>query len=82
MVNNKTTQIEISGHTDNTGNAAYNLELSENRARSVYDYLIENQIEKDRISYKGYGDSNPIFPNDSDENRSKNRRTEFKIIGL
>lgn len=82
LVNNKTTQIEISGHTDNTGNAAYNLELSENRARSVYDYLIENQIEKDRISYKGYGDSNPIFPNDSDENRSKNRRTEFKIIGL
>ncbi|GAA4102194.1 OmpA family protein [Mucilaginibacter panaciglaebae] len=77
---NPTVRIEISGHTDNVGNDELNQTLSENRAKSVYDFLISGKIEPGRMVYKGYGKTQPIAPNDSDENRAKNRRTEFKII--
>lgn len=73
-------KIEIGGHTDNTGSKEYNKTLSENRARSVYNYLIENGISKDRLSYKGYDFSVPIADNDTEEGKSQNRRTEFKVI--
>jgi outer membrane protein OmpA-like peptidoglycan-associated protein len=78
---NPTLRIEISGHTDNVGNDALNQTLSENRAKAVYDYLIANKLDAARLVFKGYGKSQPIAPNDTDDNRSKNRRTEFKIIG-
>ncbi|GAB2978134.1 OmpA family protein [Mucilaginibacter puniceus] len=78
---NPTLRIEISGHTDNVGNDALNQTLSENRAKAVYDYLIANKMDPARLIFKGYGKTQPIAPNDTDENRSKNRRTEFKIIG-
>jgi outer membrane protein OmpA-like peptidoglycan-associated protein/Tol biopolymer transport system component len=71
--------IEISGHTDNVGNDQLNQTLSENRAKQVYQYLIANGISQDRLSYKGYGKTQPITTNDTEEGRSKNRRTEFKI---
>lgn len=77
---NPTLHIEISGHTDDVGNDASNNTLSENRARSVYQYLISNKIAADRLVYKGYGKTQPIAPNTTDEGRQKNRRTEFKII--
>lgn len=77
---NPTLHIEISGHTDDIGNDASNNTLSENRARSVYQYLISNKIAADRLVYKGYGKTQPIAPNTTDEGRQKNRRTEFKII--
>ncbi|HEY9535226.1 MAG TPA: OmpA family protein, partial [Mucilaginibacter sp.] len=77
---NPTVRIEISGHTDNVGNDDLNQTLSENRAKSVYDFLISGKIDPARMTYKGYGKTQPIAPNDSDENRAKNRRTEFKII--
>ena len=77
---NPTVHIEISGHTDNVGTAQSNQVLSENRAKSVYQYLLTNGVQADRLVYKGYGQTQPIAPNDNDENRSKNRRMEFKIV--
>jgi outer membrane protein OmpA-like peptidoglycan-associated protein/tetratricopeptide (TPR) repeat protein len=77
---NPTLRIEISGHTDNVGNDALNQTLSENRAKAVYDYLIANKMDVNRLVFKGYGKTQPIAPNDTDDGRSKNRRTEFKII--
>ena len=78
---NPTVHIEISGHTDDVGGDAFNQTLSQNRAKAVYNYLIANNINAARLVYKGYGEKQPIAPNTSDENRAKNRRTEFKIIG-
>jgi outer membrane protein OmpA-like peptidoglycan-associated protein len=80
LSNNPSMKIEISGHTDNVGDAKSNQLLSENRAKAVYDYLIEKRIASDRLSYKGYGMSQPIASNDTDEGRAQNRRTEFKIV--
>jgi len=77
---NPTIHIEISGHTDNVGNTQLNQVLSQNRAKSVYQYLVTSGINPARLVYKGFGDTQPILPNISDDNRSKNRRTEFKII--
>lgn len=73
-------RIEIAGHTDNKGSDEYNLNLSRQRAKAVYDYLVNRGISKQQISYKGYGDTDPLVPNDSEENRQKNRRIEFVII--
>ncbi|MFH1004301.1 MAG: OmpA family protein [Bacteroidota bacterium] len=78
--NNKTMKIELSGHTDNVGDKKSNQILSANRAKSVYEYLVVNNIFKERLTYKGYGDTKPVVPNDSDEHRQMNRRTEFKVI--
>jgi outer membrane protein OmpA-like peptidoglycan-associated protein len=78
---NSSLKIEIGGHTDDQGSKSYNLELSRNRAKAVSDWLITNKISKNRLSYKGYADNEPIMSNDSLEGRSRNRRTEFKITG-
>jgi outer membrane protein OmpA-like peptidoglycan-associated protein len=75
-----TLKIEISGHTDNIGSAAYNKPLSQNRAKAVVDYLVKNGIAASRLTYKGYGFDQPIATNDTDEGRQQNRRTEFKVI--
>ncbi len=80
LMENEGVKIEIAGHTDNIGSADFNQKLSENRAKSVYTYLLDNNIEENRLSYKGYGDQKPVSSNDSEEGRAKNRRTEFKII--
>lgn len=82
LQNNESLRIEISGHTDNTGSSDYNLKLSEHRAQAVYNYLIGNGISKERMFYKGYGETEPVSNNDTDEGRSENRRTEMKIIGI
>ncbi|MGB4774214.1 MAG: OmpA family protein [Daejeonella sp.] len=76
---NPTTSIEIGGHTDNTGDDKLNKTLSENRAKTVYNFLISNNIPAARLSYKGYGKSMPITDNGTEEGRKNNRRTEFKI---
>ncbi len=73
-------KIEISGHTDNTGNDAFNQKLSKNRAKAVVDYLIKNGVQKSRLTYKGYGSSEPVASNSTSEGRAQNRRVEFKII--
>ena len=74
---NKNISIEIAGHTDNVGSESYNLILSEKRAKSVYEKLIEFGVKKNQLSYIGYGFSNPIFPYEDVENRYLNRRTEI-----
>jgi len=80
LAQNPNIRIEISGHTDNVGNMQSNQVLSENRAKAVYSYLVAAGVNPQRLVYKGYGQTQPIVPNNSDENRAKNRRTEFKII--
>jgi outer membrane protein OmpA-like peptidoglycan-associated protein len=77
---NKGVKIEVSGHTDNVGTDQSNQVLSENRAKAVCLFLISNGIDATRLSFKGYGDTQPVATNDTDEGRAKNRRTEFKII--
>ena len=71
--------IQIQGHTDNIGNDAENLSLSENRARSVYNYLIIKGISAKRLMYKGFGKTMPVADNNTEEGRAKNRRTVFVI---
>lgn len=73
-------KIEIDGHTDNQGNAQDNLKLSTNRAKAVYEYLVSKGINKDRLAYKGFGSTKPAAPNDTEEGRAKNRRTEFRVL--
>ena len=79
MQNNKSIKIEIRGHTDNTGDAKFNMKLSENRAKKVAQYIIEKGIPVERIIFKGYGETKPIGDNATDEGRARNRRTEFAI---
>ena len=74
-------KVELSAHTDDKGADAYNLKLSERRANSVVNYLKLKGIPTNRLVAKGYGKTKPLVPNTSDENRAKNRRVEFKIIG-
>jgi len=74
-------RIEISGHTDNQGTADYSEDLSLRRANAVKNYLVEREgIATDRLETKGYGASQPIASNDTEEGRAKNRRTEFKVL--
>ena len=80
MLDNEQVRGEISGHTDNVGDAQANVELSLKRAKSVYEYLQNNGIAANRLVFKGYGQSQPAVPNDSEENRHRNRRIEFKIL--
>lgn len=77
---NQKLNIEIGGHTDDQGSEQYNNNLSENRAKSVLNYLIEKGINKNRLTAVGYGKSSPVVANDSDENRAYNRRVEFKVL--
>ncbi len=79
---NPTLKVEISGYTDNIGNAEENLKLSTSRAKAVVDYLIEKKIDAARLSYKGYGSSKPVATNATEQGRAKNRRTEFAIVGM
>lgn len=79
--------IEISTHTDSKGTDKYNMTLSQKRAESVVNYLVSKDIDKNRLVAKGYGETQPIAPNensdgtDNPDGRARNRRTEFKVIG-
>ncbi len=77
---NPTMTIEVGGHTDNVGDDAYNMKLSHDRAKSVREYLVKAGIAGERIQAKGYGESNPIATNDTEDGRKANRRTEFVIL--
>ena len=76
MAHKKSARVEISGHTDNVGKPKANKTLSQGRAESCRKYIISKGIDGARIKAVGYGDEKPIVPNDSDENRQKNRRIE------
>jgi type IX secretion system PorP/SprF family membrane protein len=73
-------EIEVSGHTDNLGSSKNNQELSVQRAKAVLDYIAGKGIDKNRMTYKGYGSSDPIESNSTIEGRKKNRRIEFEIV--
>jgi outer membrane protein OmpA-like peptidoglycan-associated protein len=73
------TNIEVQGHTDNSGTDDYNLGLSERRATAVATYLRNNNIKSSRITTKGFGESAPKYSNDTEDGRSQNRRVEFLI---
>ncbi len=78
---NPTMKVEISGNTDSTGSEAYNQRLSEKRAKAVMDYLIKTVgIDASRLSAVGYGETRPAYPNDTEENRAKNRRVVFTPV--
>lgn len=70
-------KIAIEGHTDNTGDAAHNKKLSNDRANTVLNALVSNGIEKTRLSAKGFGAERPLVANDSEDNKAKNRRVEL-----
>jgi outer membrane protein OmpA-like peptidoglycan-associated protein/polyisoprenoid-binding protein YceI len=72
-------KIDVEGHTDNIGTQGSNRELSELRARSVVDYLKRKGVAAQRIQSAGYGDTRPNAPNDTETNRSRNRRIEFNV---
>lgn len=72
-------KFRVEGHTDNVGSKSFNQRLSEERAKSVVDYLIAKGVSADRISSVGYGETRPVAPNNSEANRAKNRRIEFKM---
>jgi outer membrane protein OmpA-like peptidoglycan-associated protein len=73
-------KVEIAGHTDNVGDARLNQYLSENRARVISSYLAGKGIGKDRLVPKGYGQTKPVAPNDTEENKAQNRRVEFVVL--
>ncbi|MCB0713299.1 MAG: OmpA family protein [Ignavibacteriae bacterium] len=75
-------QIEIGGHTDNTGTAENNLQLSQERADAVKAYLVGNRIPAKQITTKGYGQTKPIATNDTEKGREMNRRVELRVGGI
>jgi len=77
LVNNPTIQIQINGHTDNSGSERYNLKLSRDRAEAVAVYLIDHTINESRITFEGYGSTRPLVSNETEEGRKKNRRVEI-----
>lgn len=73
-------QLKIDGHTDSVGSDAYNQDLSERRANSVRDYLIQKGVNADKLVAHGFGESQPVATNVTDEGRSENRRVEFNLV--
>ncbi|MBU2583762.1 MAG: OmpA family protein [Bacteroidetes bacterium] len=71
---------EVGGHTDGIGSVNYNTKLSEQRAQSVVDYLVSQGVKRNNLNIVGYGKSNPIATNDTNEGRSMNRRVEIKLL--
>jgi len=86
LIDNPEIKIEMGSHTDSVGSFDYNIDLSRRRAESTVRYLINKGISPDRLTAKGYGETQPIARNtnpdgtDNPAGRAKNRRTEFKIL--
>lgn len=73
-------KVEIAGHTDNTGTAAHNLKLSQDRANTIRNFLIQKGISPQKVTAKGYGANEPVADNSSETGRQLNRRTEVRIL--
>jgi len=82
MEDNPSLVVEVAAHTDDVGSESSNLLLSQRRAESVASYLTENNIPANRFVYKGYGESQPLVPNESEETRAKNRRVVLKVLSI
>ncbi|MEI9808874.1 MAG: OmpA family protein [Bacteroidota bacterium] len=80
LKNKDNIRIEIAGHTDNVGKDAENIKLSQQRADAIRNYVIKKGIQAPRVMAKGYGASEPVAGNDTDEGRQLNRRTEIRIL--
>lgn len=80
LQNSPQMKIEISGHTDRSGSEVENKSLSKSRAKYVYDFLINNGIEPERLSYVGFGSAKPAYSNKSKDGRAANRRIEVKLL--
>ena len=74
--------IDVYGHTDSTGSDAFNQTLSENRARTVANYMVTRGVSEARIRSRGYGETMPVADNTTEEGRAKNRRVEIKIVPI
>jgi OOP family OmpA-OmpF porin len=79
LIRNPSMEVQINGHSDNSGSRSKNQKLSEQRAREVFEYLIKKGTQN-KMYFKGYGSSVPIATNETDEGKAKNRRVEFEII--
>ena len=79
LENHPEINVELAGHTDNVGSDAYNMELSQERAVVVRQALIAKGISEIRLSARGYGSTQPVVPNDTEEHRAMNRRTEMIV---
>ena len=75
-------EIAINGHTDSRGDNSYNQKLSENRTKSVFEYLVEQGIDASRMEYVGYGETKPIADNKYSDGRQLNRRVEFVVTHI
>ncbi|MEO8088343.1 MAG: OmpA family protein, partial [Bacteroidota bacterium] len=82
MKKNPTVKVEIGGHTDNTGGKEHNQKLSEDRAKTVYDHLVQSGADASHLVYKGYADTKPLTVNTTESGRAQNRRTEFMIVSV
>lgn len=82
IADNPNLVIEIAAHSDNVGSSNFNLLLSERRAQSVANYLLENGVSPEQLIAKGYGLTQPMVPNTTEENRALNRRVEFRIVNV
>lgn len=79
---NASARIQIAGHTDSDGSESSNKTLSERRAQSVYQYLVSKGIAGNRLTTIGYGEANPVVPNNSAANKARNRRIEFTVLSI
>lgn len=82
LIENPSLKVEIGGHTDNIGKPEDNLVLSTNRAKAIVEYLTGKGIDASRMSYKGYGATQPVADNATEAGRARNRRTTFTVVGL
>jgi len=82
LAKNPNMVIEIQGHTDNVGSKNYNRELSQNRAKTVYEALLQLGVQAKQLVYQGYGDSQAVADNNTEAGRATNRRTQFKVLKL
>ncbi len=81
IARNCNTRLEIASHTDAEGDAAMNMKLSQRRADAVRKYLVQSGVAAGQLEANGYGETQPIADNDTDEGRRANRRVEFRVIG-
>jgi outer membrane protein OmpA-like peptidoglycan-associated protein len=79
LKDNASVRVNVDGHTDSRGADQYNQALSERRAQSVVDYLVEKGIPRSQLTARGFGESKPIAGNDNDANMARNRRVEFVV---
>ena len=81
LTKHSTLKAQVSGHTDNTGDESFNIKLSRARAQAVAQYLVKHNISAKRITFMGLGSATPLYTNQTEDGRKRNRRVEILIIG-